>query len=1348
MSDVERRYHETWLGMVQPIEGLVFSVPVLVDASVMQRTAPEVQERFREHLVSEKQGDGERVRVRDLRTFLRSVLGFADADFLAGDDVPRALCHYVPEGRQTITPTFVLKNPTPPSDGAGSEPRDAAELLIWQLPDGLPLDRAETVTGPWEYPPHHKLDRLLRGTRVPMGLVTNGEVFRLIYAPHGESTGALTFRVADMASVGGRPILDAFLSLLSAHRFFVVAPDRTLRSLLEQSRKRQANVTNELADQVFEALDLLLHGFEAAAERDGTSALREAMQDESGPPHGGSGEHVYGGLLTAMLRLVFLLYAEDRDLMPMGNPVYAKHLSVLGLFDQLQQDAGLYPDTMGRRFGAWPRLLALFRAVYEGVDADGLQMPARRGKLFDPNGYPFLEGWTQGGAAPHAPEDRAQVRVPSIDDETLYRVLDKLLLLDGQRLSYRALDVEQIGSVYEALMGYHVQRLVSPAVCLRDSGVWLETARVLETPANRREALVIKESALPKGRVAKVADALKAAKTSDDVVTALEPLRKAPKAIPVRQAGALVLQPGSERRRTSSHYTPRSLSAPIVEKTLRPLIATMSQNGKEPTADELLELKICDPAMGSGAFLVEACRYLADEVVKAWTRQGIVTGIEHEHGDPVTHARRLVAQCCLYGVDKNPYAVTLAKLSLWLVSFAKNEPFTFVDHSLRWGDSLVGLSLEQLRRFHWAAGSAQADFVVDIVTKDLDEAMYHRQRILRLARLHGVQNARAKEDLLRDADDAVTNARLLADILLGAFFEHEKEKDREKERLARLTAAQQWVTTRREPTEQLRTWQSEMRAVTPPFHWPIEFPEVFYAGRVDPLDPQHATKVAWMDAFVGNPPFMGGKMISTNNGDAYASWLESLHATSKNADYSAHFFRRAWTLLGEHGTLGLIATNTIAQGDTRAAGLQHLIHEGGSIYDATRSMLWPGEAAVDVSVVHIAKGLVGQHMGERVLDGVAVAAVNSRLRGKPERTDPVSLAVNRSTYFNGCFLRGQGFVITETEAQELSRRDVSHHDVVRPFLGGDELNTSPTQAADRFVIDFADLALDDVTSRWPVAIALLRDRVKPERDRLGSSSDDQLHKTYWWRFAKPRMELRRAIARLRRTIVVCIHAKHLIFSFQPVGPVFSHAIYIFPFEDDARFAVMQSRVHESWAWLLSSTMRNAGIRYTPSDCFETFPFPRDDKLAPGGALDAVGERLDATRTALMLEAQQGLTTTYNQLKDPACTDPRILELRKLHEEMDRAVLDAYGWTDLAVPPYCPMNEANKKQLAAFEDEVIDRLFALNAERAKEEELLGLGPKKPPTKGAKKAAADDGENPAPKKKAGKKKVEPEGQGGLF
>ncbi|MBK7906929.1 MAG: N-6 DNA methylase [Gemmatimonadetes bacterium] len=152
--------------------------------------------------------------------------------------------------------------------------------------------------------------------------------------------------------------------------------------------------------------------------------------------------------------------------------------------------------------------------------------------------------------------------------------------------------------------------------------------------------------------------------------------------------GGLTLHPSEERRRSGSHYTPRELTEPIVATTLRPIFEAM---GDSPTPQQILSLKVCDPAMGSGAFLVGACRYLGDALVQAWQRSGEMPTIPPDE-DPQLFARRLVAQRCLYGVDRNPYAVQLAKLSLWLVTLAREHPFTFLDHALRHGDSLVGLT--------------------------------------------------------------------------------------------------------------------------------------------------------------------------------------------------------------------------------------------------------------------------------------------------------------------------------------------------------------------------------------------------------------------------------------------------------------------------------------------------------------------------------------------------------------------------------------------------------------------------------------------------------------------------------
>jgi hypothetical protein len=266
--------------------------------------------------------------------------------------------------------------------------------------------------------------------------------------------------------------------------------------------------------------------------------------------------------------------------------------------------------------------------------------------------------------------------------------------------------------------------------------------------------------------------------------------------------------------------------------------------------------------------------------------------------------------------------------------------------------------------------------------------------------------------------------------------------------------------------------------------------------------------------------------------------------------------------------------------------------------------------------------------------------------------------------------------------------------------------------------------------RWPDLARIVEERVKPERDRLREdNASARVLRKYWWRFQAHRPTLCAAIAPLKRCLVTAVVTKHLMFSFQPTDRIFSHKLYVFPLDGYTPFAVLQSRIHLPWAWLLSSTMKT-DLNYSASDCFETFPFPKPDPRTVIPELEAIGEKLYQARAKYMVDTEQGLTKTYNAIEDLSCTDARILELRRLHEEMDRAVLDAYGWKDIAVPPYCPMTDADREAIQAFEDEVIDWLYVLNAERAREEELLGKGDKKP-------------------KKGGKRGNKgPEGQGGLF
>lgn len=1295
MSDVERRYHETWLGMAQPIEGLVVSVPVLVDAQCMQRLP------VSEHHKLVSLTGTESPRVTDVPRFLRDVLGYPDGAFVT--EFPEALRLDVVEGQQTLVPTRGLLRRGPPPAKPEGLPDDstptsrAAEsfvLLTWELPPGLNLDAKENTTGAWFYEPTAKFERLLRAARVPVGLLFNGDSVRLVYAPHGESTGHLTFRFADLVTSSGRPLFDAMMMLLHARRLFGVLPEHQLPALLEQSRRRQANVTEALAEQVFEALNLLLAGFEGAAERDGTRFLDEALAREE--------DHVYGGLLTTLLRLVFVLYAEDRGLLPVDQEPYAEDLSVKALYEQLLEDAGQYPDAMNRRFGAWPRLLALFRCIFFGASHGRLHMPARRGQLFNPEDFPFLEGWSFGGAPVEA-RARADVQPPSIDDETVYGVLEKLIILEGQRLSYQSLDVEQIGSVYEALMGFHVKRLTGAGVCLRPSKVWVSADEVLEQPASRRGAWLADQGALEAKAAKASAKALEQARTEAEVLAALEPYRV--KGLDTRRPGQLVLQPGAERRRTSSHYTPRSLSAPIVRRALEPLLKAM---GEQPTSERLLNLKICDPAMGSGAFLVESCRYLADQVVAAWTREGVLT-VAPKDEDVVMRARRLVAQRCLYGVDKNPWAVNLAKLSLWLVTLAKSEPFTFLDHALKRGDSLVGLDLEQVRAFHWNTGKQkQFDLAQEVFKKALAVALQKRQAILQLAldlerpsvsrpMQLGLDPARQKEELLRDADEALAPVKRIADACIGAFFACESDKEREKERTRRLDVLGAWLAKAEDGVPP--PMPQAVRQLSSPgwaFHWALEFPEVFHGKRPDPLDAEQANKAAWMDGFVGNPPFAGKNSLIEAGGENYLPWLQEVHEGAHgNADLSAHFFRRAFHLLGVHGTIGFIATNTIAQGDTRATGLKFLVDHGSRLYEAVRSMKWPVPGAnVAVSVVHVAKGHVSDFSLEPRLDGHLVGHLNSRLRGKPERADPVAIAANAGKSFQGSIVLGMGFVLSPQQREELIAKNPGNAERIFRYVGGEEINSDPDPRLERYVINFGQMHLEQA-EKWPDLLRIVRDLVKPERDK----NNREGYRKWWWHFGEKRVELYEALRPLDRCLVTARTSKHLAFSWQPVDRVFSENCVVLPLRSESALALLQSRPHWLWVRLTSSTLEDRQ-GYRPSDCFETFPFPAEASLP---ALDALGAQLDAERRAYMTANGVGLTTTYNRLKDETVTDAAVQSLRALHEAVDRAVLDAYGWSKIQVPPYCGATAA---QLETFEDDVLDGLFDLNERRAREEARLG------------------------------------------
>jgi MmeI, target recognition domain/Eco57I restriction-modification methylase len=1311
--DADRIFHQTWLGLVQPVEGLVFSVPVLAEAQIAPASRPEITSQIRSVTVRLSSGA---LALRSVREFFEQFLGYNAAQMLFDRDaLPR---FYAPESRQEIRASFGIartaassstddpfaefKQPVPTS-GTASSAANPVLALVWDLADDAPdaaildLDAPEEVTGPWRYPPTAKFERLLRHAGIPIGFVSNRRALRLIYAPSGETTSHLTFRLDDIVDPAGRPIALALELLFHARRTYGAEARFTFEGLLAESRRRQADVTEKLAEQVFDGVETLLAGFEAAAVRDcageGVDWMGKAM----------AAGHVYDGILNVVLRLVFLLYAEDRSLLPVEHPFYAQHLSLLGLYERLVHDAGVHPESMHHRFGAYAALTALSRAIYSGVRHGALRLPARHGKLFDPSAYPFLEGglpdWT---AAVNDAADRAQVQLPSVDDKTIHDVLHGLIVLEGQRLSYRDLSVEQIGAVYESLMGYRARRVDGPAVRLGKQGVWVEVATLRHASTTEQKKLLEERCDVSAAGIKNITATLASHQDNDTAADAIAAHSGKKSQLRNRaRPGQLVLQPTASRRSTGSHYTPRSLSQRIVRRTLEPLLACL---GEAPTANRILQLKICDPAMGSGAFLVEACRFLGEQIVASWRRSGELAAMLERHGEPLLHAKRLVAERCLYGVDSNPAAVELGKLSLWLETMSADNAFTFLDHSLRHGDSLVGLDLNQIRSFHWSP-QKQLPMIAQLVDRVLLEAREHREAIQALAADESEPAQEEKRRRLELAELAMENVKMIADACVGAFFAGDKTKTRELERLRRMVAVEAWLLDREDGHRaEVEQWSREIRQKHPPFHWHLELPEVFFLERQDPLDNAKVNGSAFMDALVGNPPFMGVTYIPARIGDGYVEWLQTIFpGTIGKFDLCAQFFRRASSLLGSNGTVGLIATNTIAQGDTRETGLQYLLQREGLLaYDAISAMTWPGDAAVIVSMVILAKGRAQANCGCLRLDGRTVAAIDSHLRSASERSDPAPLHINSDVSYLGCKIAGQGFILTEDERARmvLSAPQAAKH--ILPYIGGEEINTTHDQRNLRFVIDFTGLSLEEAEG-YPQIMAIVRNQVKPYRDTVAREG----LRRRWWRFAEEQPALRRAIGKLDRCLVNSQVSKHLVFAFQPTNRIFAHTLYVYPLPVFTAFAVLQSRIHEFWARLLSSSMKN-DLRYTASDCFETFPFPQPDPRTIIPSLESVGERLYTERGRYMVDTNRGLTQTYNHLKDPKCDDSRIVTLRRLHEAMDRAVLDAYGWTDVTVLPFCPKAPEEQQALGHFREAVIDRLFALNAARAAEEQRLGTG----------------------------------------
>jgi hypothetical protein len=405
-------------------------------------------------------------------------------------------------------------------------------------------------------------------------------------------------------------------------------------------------------------------------------------------------------------------------------------------------------------------------------------------------------------------------------------------------------------------------------------------------------------------------------------------------------------------------------------------------------------------------------------------------------------------------------------------------------------------------------------------------------------------------------------------------------------------------------------------------------------------------------------------------------------------------------LLRKKGFVGLILSDIISQGESRANGLEHLLSSGFSVYNCISSRDWPGEAGVKIAHLHITST---EWMADKVLNGRTANSINAYLQEAEYTASPEKLNANEGICFSGHYLMGQGFVLSPEKAEEFLHHRPSNRNIIFPYVRGDDINNNPAQSSGFFAINFSMRELNECCKDYPECLELVQLTVKPERDLVKRKANRER----WWRYAEARPGLEEAIEKLQQVLVQPFTAKYVLPTFVNAKCVFAHPLVVIVKPSFFVYACLQSTIHEKWVWQHCSTSLDL-FRYTASSVLETFPFPPfEERLAQ------LGELYYERRQGLVAARNEELTCIYNRFHDSGEQSEDIARLRALHVEMDQAVAAAYGWSDLDLGH----NFHETKQGIRYtisesaRRTVLDRLLALNHQRYEEEVKAGLHDKK-------------------------------------
>ena len=674
--------------------------------------------------------------------------------------------------------------------------------------------------------PNYQIDSYLRSADKDWGILTNGRQWRLY---HRQTSYRLdSFYEVDLAALlTENGDLNSFRYFYNLFRHDAFIPETSGTSFLDlvltESQQYTVAVSDDLKNRVYDALRLLIGGF---------LGFQRNRFDRANPPL----EEIQTNCLILLYRILFVLYAESRGLLPVENPDYAAGYSLAALAETVHETVDRGDLIIPTMSDYWARLRGLFALINDGWDD---LIPQYNGGLFNPEYHSFLEDNELGNKA-------------------LAQVIELLTRTkEGERITYRDLDVRHLGDIYEGLLEYQPR--------IADQDLVIVSSRGSETVA---------------------------------------PSKSHPNREVVYQEGEVyLLTDNGERKATGSYYTPDYIVRYIVENTLAPLC-------ENKTVDEILSLKILDPATGSGHFLVGVVDYLAEELITHPDAPHMTETASDE--TELAYWRRRVVESCVYGVDLNPMAVELAKLSLWLHTVAKGEPLSFLDHHIRCGNSLIGAKIEnlsnlpELRRSRRQTNENQTEILMDFPFTDRVATAIGHYLLIEEMESRTAGQIHAKEHQLDIAQKMLRFHRGVANLWTSRYFGND---------ISRATYHQALNALRSQNTDTLENLLSYQRAQKIAaekrfFHWEIEFPEVFrdrYGREKD--NPG-------FDAVIGNPPYAnawGMTNVDSQNRSATEQLCNISGLLKGHWDLYAAFIIKSLELLCEQGYHAFIVPDALAR---------------------------------------------------------------------------------------------------------------------------------------------------------------------------------------------------------------------------------------------------------------------------------------------------------------------------------------------------------------------------------------------------------------------------------------------------